>query len=121
MKAAFYESTGDAKAVLQVGDLPDPKSGPGDVLVRVAVSAVHPSDVKTRAGARGTMAFPSVIPHSDGAGRIVAVGDGVDAGRIGERVWIWNAGWKRASGTAAEFVSLPSEQAVKLPDNVPYA
>ena len=121
MKAAYYEATGAARDVLQVGDLADPQPGSGEVLVKIAVSAVHPSDVKTRAGARGPMAFPRFIPHSDGSGRIVAVGDGVDAGRIGEGVWLWNAGWKRANGTAAEMVALPSEQAVKLPDNTSFA
>ena len=121
MKAANYEETGPAKEVLRVTDLPDPEPGPGEVLVRVAVSAVHPSDVKTRAGARGPMPFPTVIPHSDGAGRVVAVSDAVDPSRVGERVWLWNAGWKRANGTAAELVTLPSAQAVTLPDSVPYA
>lgn len=121
MKASFYDITGAAKDVLQVSDLPDPEPAVGEVLVRLAVSAVHPSDVKSRAGARGALAFPRIIPHSDGAGRIVAVGDGVDTRRIGERVWLWNAGWKRASGTAAELVALPSEQAVILPDNASYA
>ncbi|MGI9394382.1 MAG: NADPH:quinone reductase [Boseongicola sp.] len=121
MKAAYYEKTGPADEVLQVGDLADPQPGSGEVLVKIAVSAVHPSDVKTRGGARGPLAYPMVIPHSDGAGRIVAVGDGVDAGRVGERVWIWNAGWKRAFGTAAELVALPSDQAVIMPDNVSYS
>ncbi len=121
MKAAYHDSIGAAKDVLRVADLPDPEPTQGEVLVRLAVSAVHPSDVKKRAGAAGAMAFPRVIPHSDGAGRIIAVGGGVDTGRIGERVWLWNAGWKRASGTAAELVALPSEQAVNLPDNVSIA
>lgn len=118
MKAAFYEATGPAAEVLRVGDVPDPQPLPGEVLVRVAVSAVHPSDVKTRSGARGTMSFSRVIPHSDGAGRIVAVGGGVDKARVGEAVWLWNAAWKRPFGTAAELVALPSAQAVALPEGV---
>jgi NADPH2:quinone reductase len=63
------------------------------------------------------MAFPRVIPHSDGAGVVDAVGHGVPASRIGERVWTWNAAWGRAHGTACELVCLPQEQAVVLPDN----
>ncbi len=121
MKAAYYEATGAARDVLQVGDIADPQPGPGEVLVKIAVSAVHPSDVKTRAGARGPLAYPRVIPHSDGAGRIVAVGEGVGRDRVGERVWLWNAGWKRAFGSAAEIVALPSEQVVKLPDEATFA
>lgn len=119
MKAAIYERTGPAAEVLRVVEMPDPEPGPGEVLVRVAWSAVHPSDVKTRAGARGPLAFPRIVPQSDGSGRIVAVGPGVDPGRVGERVWLWNAGWKRAFGSAAELVALPAAQAVPLPDAVP--
>jgi NADPH2:quinone reductase len=79
--------------------------------------------VKLRAGARpgAVMAFPRIVPHSDGAGVIEAVGDGVDRARVGERVWVWNAAWQRAMGTAAEFVALPAEQAVRLPDGVGFA
>jgi NADPH2:quinone reductase len=87
--------------------------------VRVAWSGVNPSDVKARAGTRSPrLPFPQVTPHSDGAGRIDAVGAGVDASRVGERVWIWNAAWDRPDGTAAEWVVLPAEQAVALPDGV---
>lgn len=83
--------------------------------MKLVTSGVNPSDVKTRAGTVRKIAFPRVIPHSDGAGTIDAVGDGVDKSRIGERVWIWNGAWKRPFGTAAEFVTLPARQAVALP------
>jgi len=117
MQAAFYESTGPAREVLHVGRIELPEPGPGEVRVRVACSGVNPSDVKTRAGLRNkTLPFPRIVPHSDGAGVIDAVGAGVPAGRVGERVWIWNAAWKRAWGTAAECVVLPAAQAVHLPD-----
>lgn len=119
MRAAYYEKTGPASAVLRVGELPDPEPGPGEVLVRVAVSGVNPSDVKKRAGAMpAPAAYPRIVPHSDGAGEIVAAGAGVDPGRVGERVWLWNAQWGRAWGTAAELVALPADQAVPLPDGV---
>lgn len=123
MRAAWYEEFGPAADVLAVGDMADPTPGPGEVLVRVRASGINPSDVKLRAGARpgATMAFPRIIPHSDGAGEIEAVGVGVDPARRGERVWLWNAGWQRAFGTAAEYVALPSEQAVRLPDGTKYA
>ena len=119
MRAAFYERTGEAGEVLQCGELPDPAPGPGEVRIRLHRSGVNPSDVKQRAG-RGviTMPFPRIIPHSDGAGVIDAVGAGVDAKRIGRRVWTWNAAYKRPNGTAAEYVTLPQEQAVELPDCV---
>lgn len=120
MKAAIYEASGPAEEVLKLVDIADPSPGDGEVVVRVAYSAVHPSDVKTRAGLRGALAFPRIIPHSDGSGRIVAVGAGVDPARIGQAVWIWNAAWGRANGTAATLVCLPSDQAVDLPAGVDF-
>lgn len=119
MRAAFYERTGPAREVLTIGELPTPEPGPGEVRVEVAWSGVNPSDVKSRAGTRTkVLAFPRIVPHSDGSGLIDAVGEGVDRSRIGERVWLWNAAWGRAFGTAAERVVLPSAQAVRLPDGV---
>ena len=74
MRAAWYERNGSAREVLKVGEMPDPTPGPGEVLVQIHASGVNPSDVKSRAGARAPIAFPRVIPHSDGAGIIAAVG-----------------------------------------------
>ena len=119
MRAACYERTGPAAEVLTVEELPTPAAGPNEVRVRVHWSGVNPSDVKSRAGLRSkTLAFPRIVPHSDGAGVIDQAGEGVDPSRIGERVWVWNGAWGRAFGTAAEFIVLPSAQAVRLPDGV---
>lgn len=119
MQAAFYESTGPAREVLHVGRIELPEPGPGEVRVRVVCSGVNPSDVKSRAGLRNkTLPFPRIVPHSDGAGVVDAVGAGVRSPRVGERVWIWNAAWKRPGGTAAEYVVLPAAQAVHLPEQV---
>jgi NADPH:quinone reductase len=119
MQAAFYESTGPAREVLHIGAMEQPEPGPGEVRVAVYCSGVNPSDVKGRAGLRNkVLPFPRIVPHSDGAGVVDAVGPGVASPRVGERVWIWNAAWKRAWGTAAEFVVLPAAQAVPLPENV---
>jgi NADPH:quinone reductase-like Zn-dependent oxidoreductase len=119
MRAAWYERTGPAKDVLVVGEMPTPSPGAGEVLVRLATSGVNPSDWKTRGGSR-PMAGPRVIPHSDGAGTIEAVGAGVDAARIGQRVWIWNGQWKRPLGTAAEYIALPAAQAAPLPEGTSF-
>ncbi len=119
MKAAFYERLGPAREVLQVGDFPQPAAAAGEVRVRILWSGVNPSDVKSRMGLRSaTMPFARVIPHSDGMGIIDAIGHGVAASRIGQRVWTWNAAWGRPFGTACEYVCLPQQQAVPLPDNV---
>lgn len=119
MLAAFYTRQGPAPEVFTVGEQPTPRPAPGEVLVRVTASGVNPSDYKVRRGGFGrALAYPLVIPHSDGAGVIEAVGEGVPAARVGERVWLWNAQWNRAQGTAAQYIALPSAQAVRLPDNV---
>lgn len=120
MKAAWYENIGAAAEVLQVGETSDPNPNAGEVLIEIKASGVNPSDVKTRAGARGELQFPQIIPHSDGSGVITAVGEGIDESRIGERVWIWNGAFGRAHGTCAEMIALPSEQAVSLPDETSY-
>ena len=64
------------------------------------------------------MDFPQIIPHSDGAGTIDAVGEGVSASLIGKRVWTINGQWKRPFGTAAEFIALPDSQVGMLPENL---
>ncbi|WP_298984325.1 NADPH:quinone reductase [uncultured Roseibium sp.] len=123
MRAITYDRFGPAEDVLCLETLPDPAPSVGEVLVRVHISGVNPSDVKARAGSRPGVTkppFAKIIPHSDGAGIIEAVGEGVDPSRVGERVWIWNGQWQRAFGTAAELISLPEEQAVTLPDNVSF-
>jgi len=119
MKAAFYDRLGPAREVLEVAELPDPHVADGEVRVRIEWSGVNPSDVKSRAGLRSSvMPFARVIPHSDGMGMIDQVGSGVPEGRLGERVWLWNAAWGRAHGTACEYVCVPARQAVPLPDGV---
>ncbi|MDT8449527.1 MAG: NADPH:quinone reductase [Wenzhouxiangellaceae bacterium] len=122
MRAAFYSRTGPAREALDVGEVETPAPGPGEVLVRIRTSGVNPSDVKNRSGARGDrLPFERIIPHSDGAGIIEAVGSGVDRHRVGQRVWIWNGQWQRPNGTAAEYITVPGEQAVELPESTGFA
>lgn len=121
MRAAWYERLGPARDVLQVGEMETSEPGPGEVRVRVHASAVNPSDVKRRVGFRGQqMEAPRVIPHSDGAGVIEAVGPDVPASRIGERVWTYKAQRGRAFGTAAQYCALPGELAIHLPDGTSF-
>src|ERR1044071_10289753 len=102
MRAAFYEKNGAARDVLHVADAETPQPGPGEVRVRLRTSGFNPSDGKAREGRTRKIAYPRVIPHSDGAGAIDALGDGVLPARKGERVWVWNAQWKRPFGTRSE-------------------
>lgn len=121
MRAALYRRFGPARDVLELDDVDTPEPGPGEVLVRLHTSAINPSDVKKRAGA-----FPDlldegfVIPNSDGAGVIEAVGDGVDRSRSGERVWVYQAQHERRFGTAADYVAVRSSCAPRLPEKVDF-
>ncbi len=117
MIAAYYKSTGDVD-VLEVGELPTPEPRGGEVRVRIALSGINPTDWKGRA--RGELSFPFQIPHHDAAGVIDAVGAGVDPGRVGERVWLWDAAYLRQWGTAAQFSVVPEAQAVALPADVSF-
>lgn len=114
MLAAVYEQFGDSD-VLSVREVPRPEPGPGEVLVRVHVSAVNPTDWKARRGSRD-MRFPFQVPNQDGAGVVEAVGPGVDESRIGERVWIYFAARRRQFGTAGQWTAVPSEHAVAMGD-----
>ncbi len=116
MRAIWYSDQGAARDVLTLGEMDDPAPGPGEVAVYVKASGVNPSDVKQRAGVRGPMTMARQIPHSDGSGVIKAVGEGVDPSRIGERVWLFNAAFKRAHGTCAEVCVTPAQFAARLPD-----
>ncbi|WP_299040344.1 NADPH:quinone reductase [uncultured Pseudokineococcus sp.] len=120
MRAAWYDRRGPAAEVLQVGTVPTPEPGPGEVRVRVHLSAISPGDTKKRGGYfDAAMPYPRVIPHSDGAGVVDAVGDGVDPARLGRRVWVWGAQSYRPFGTAAEHTVVPQGLAVDLPEEVP--
>jgi NADPH2:quinone reductase len=119
MRAVWYDRPGPAAEVLQFGDLPDPEPGPGEVRVRLTRSGVNPGDTKKRADWVGYgMPYPRIVPHSDGAGKIDAVGPGVDPARVGRRVWVYGAQSYRAFGTAAQLTVVPDGKAVDLPDGV---
>lgn len=121
MYAAWYEQQGEAENVLRVGEMELPSPGPEEVLVRVYTSGINPSDTKRRRAPQGqTTGFSRIIPHSDGAGIIEAVGSAVASSRVGERVWLWNAQFGRSFGTAAEYIALPATQAVSLPDGIDF-
>jgi NADPH2:quinone reductase len=120
MRAVVYSETGGPE-VLRLVERPVPEPGPGEVRVAVRVSGVNPTDWKARRGrGGGKLGFSEVVPNQDGAGTIDAVGSGVDPGRVGERVWLWEAAWERPEGTAQEYVVVPERQAPPLPDGVSF-
>jgi NADPH2:quinone reductase len=119
MIAAWYDRQGPPAEVLQVGELPVADPGPGEVRVRLTRSGPNPGDMKKRqAWLRSPMAFPRIVPHSDGAGVIEAVGPGADQARVGRRVWVYGAQSYRPFGTAAQTTVVPDALAVDLPDAV---
>src|ERR1700757_5100576 len=119
MKAAWYEKQGRASEVLTVGDMPDPCPGPGELGIRIATSGVNPGDIRKRQDDFGYgMPYPRVIPHSDGAGQVDQVGDGISSEWLGRSVWCYGAQSYRPFGTAAEFTVVPAAQAVPLPAKV---
>ena len=117
MRAAWYEKQGLAREVLRVGEMSDPRPSAGEVRIRIAVSGINPGDIKKRQDAFGYgMAYPRVIPHSDGSGTVDEVGDGVPSEWIGRSVWCYGAQSYRPFGTAAEFAIVPVDQVVRLPE-----
>jgi NADPH2:quinone reductase len=117
--ASWYDRQGPAAEVLQIGELPTPEPAATEVRVRLVRSGVNPGDTKKRGAWTGSpMTYPRVIPHSDGAGVIDAVGADVDPGRLGSRVWVYGAQSYRPFGTAAQWSCVPQANAVALPDEV---
>jgi NADPH:quinone reductase len=119
MKAAWYEKQGPAREVLVVGEMPDPIPAAGEVRIRIAASGINPGDIKKRDSAFGYgMAYPRVIPHSDGAGRVDQLGAGVSSEWMDRSVWCYGAQSYRPFGTAAEFTVVPVDQVAPLPESV---
>jgi NADPH:quinone reductase len=119
MKAIVYRQHGGPE-VLSLEERPVPEPGPGEVRVRVHLSGVNPTDWKARVSPIRGLPEDGQVPNQDGSGVIDAVGDGVSGGRVGERVWVWEAAWQRADGTAQQYVVLPERQAVALPDHASF-
>jgi len=113
MRAVIYTTPGGPE-VLTLVDREIPAPEPGEVLVRVHVSGVNPTDWKSRRAPNGSLAYPEIVPNQDGSGAITAVGKGVSEDRIGERVWVYEACHKRAFGTAQEYLAIDHAKAVRL-------
>lgn len=116
MKSIVYRATGDA-SVLALEERDPIAPAPGEVRVRVAVSGVNPTDWKSRAG--GSMkGYADVVPNQDGAGVVDEVGEGVTTLAPGDRVWIYFGQHERPYGTAQEYITLPAQRAVPLPEGM---
>lgn len=110
MRAILANQAG-GPGVLSLVEQPDPEPGPGQLLVRTAAAGVNFRDIYERSGVY-PMPFPHV-PGAEGAGTVLAVGDGVSGFAVGDRV-----AWADARGSYAELVVVPAEQALPVPDGV---
>jgi NADPH:quinone reductase len=122
MKAAWFDRKGTGPEIFEVGDLPTPQPGNGEVRVKLAFAGINPSDYKRRDPRRNgeRMEYARIISGMDGAGTIDEIGPGVDASHRGERVWVYEAQLDRAFGTYAQYVVLPAKNAVRLPERVSF-
>jgi NADPH:quinone reductase len=121
MRSIEYSLTGGPE-VLTLVERPVPEPGPGELRVKVYRSGVNPTDWKSRRGtAEGAAVDPPQVPNQDGSGVVDALGDGVDAGLLGARVWVWEAAHLRPSGgTAQEYAVVPASHVVVLPDTASF-
>ncbi|MGH3908162.1 MAG: quinone oxidoreductase family protein [Pseudonocardiaceae bacterium] len=110
MRAILITETGGPE-VLRLAELPDPKPGPGQVLVEVAAAGVNFIDTYHRSGLY-PMPLP-FIPGAEGAGTVIGAGPGVDGLAVGERV-----AWATNPGSYAELALVAAEKAVPVPEGV---
>ena len=112
MKAIVMQRTGDAGVLAQV-DLADPAPAAGQVLVEIALAGVNFMDIGVRQGmAWNEMPLPRVL-GVEGAGRVVALGQGVQGLRIGQRV-----AWVYAPGSYAQRIAIAADALVPVPDAI---
>ncbi len=111
MRAIQITETGGPRVLTPV-ELPDPAPGPGEVLVEVAAAGVNYIDTYQREGVY-PVPLPCV-PGLEGAGRVVALGPGVDRFAPGDRI-----AWCEVLGSYAERIAVPADKAVPVPDGVP--
>jgi NADPH2:quinone reductase len=110
MRAIVVSELGGPEAMV-IGERPEPVAGPGQVVVEVAAAGVNFIDIYRRSGVY-KQPVP-YIPGSEGAGKVVAVGEGVHEYGAGDRV-----AWSEGPGSYAERVAVAAENAVPVPDGI---
>jgi NADPH:quinone reductase len=117
VKAAYINRTGPPE-VIQYGDLPQPRPGPGQCLVKVAAADVNPIDVYIRSGTvPAPLSFPFILGR-DVAGVVVEAGASVKGFKAGDRVWASNQGSGGRPGTFAEFAAVDEAWLHPVPSGV---
>jgi NADPH:quinone reductase-like Zn-dependent oxidoreductase len=113
MKAALLHEYGSA-GQFQYEDVPDPKPGQDEVLVRVISTSINPIDYKIRSGMmkeRMPLTFPAVLGR-DVAGEVIALGTGVTRFKPGDKVMGFT------NHTYAEFVAARADDLTRIPDGL---
>jgi len=116
MKAIVVKEFG-APEVMQIAEIPVPKPGPGQVVVRVHASGVNPVETYIRAGTYAKLPALPCTPGGDGAGVVGQIGENVKALSVGDRVWFSGA----PGGSYAEYAVCAESQAHPLPERLSFA
>ena len=112
MKAIVMNGIGGTD-VMDYVDRPEPVAAPGHVVVEIAAAGVNFMDIGVRQGMAWTETANPKVLGVEGAGRVVALGEGVRDFAIGDRV-----AWVYAPGSYAERLSIPTDALVAIPDGV---
>ncbi len=106
------KSTGGTEVLAYV-ERPEPVAGPGQVLVEIALAGVNFMDIGVRQGMAWAETPNPKVLGVEGAGTVLAVGDGVEGVSVGQRV-----AWVYAPGSYAERIALPATSLVPVPDAI---
>lgn len=136
MKAYVISKAGEHEDLWHQEELQDPEVGPGEVLIKVKATSLNYRDLRIAKSRYGSPTATELVPLSDGAGEVVAVGPGVSRWSVGDRVAgsffsHWQSGIFRAeyhnaalggsaSGMLAEYVTLPADGVVRMPGHLSF-
>ena len=122
MRATFYSKTGLAKEVLKIDNFEIPKLKENEVLLEMEFSSVNPADTKKRSGWISPVLDKNfIIPHSDGSGKIVEVGNPNNKELIGKKVWICGGSKDIQFGTCAEFFVANINHVFDIPEKTSFS
>jgi NADPH:quinone reductase len=113
MRSAIYSSFGNPAEVLSIMERPMPEPGPGEVRVRMVMSAIHNHDLLTVAGQYGVKPDLPAVAGTEAMGMVDALGEGVAHLKTGQRVAV------SGRGTWSDYYIADATRAVPLPDSIP--
>ncbi|QPF90694.1 NADPH:quinone reductase [Bradyrhizobium commune] len=122
MRSVGYARTGEIETLELFSAVEPQEPGEGEVRIRIHRSGVNPTDWKSR---RGALHIPIPqggyqVPHHDGAGVVDKLGKGVKSLVKGQRVWVWQAAYRRLGGTSQDYVVISASRVEPLPDGVSF-